>query len=221
MVFYIGIDDAGRGPAIGPMVLAGILVEDKKEKDIAELGAKDSKLLVPSIRKKIGDLLKQKFEFTLQLVSPEEIDSCENLNHLEAQKMAMIINELAQRTSEKIVAFIDCPSVNIKTWREYLEQFVVNKERIEIRAEHKADAKYPCVSGASIIAKEKREEEVERLKKEFHVDFGSGYPADPKTVLFLKENFSNPLFEKIIRHSWSTVKKLKERGKQERLFYTL
>ncbi len=218
MVFHIGIDDAGRGPAIGPMILAGILIDEKEEMEISELGAKDSKLLVPSVRKRIGDLLKKKFRFTLQAVSPEEIDSCENLNHLEAQKMAMVINELAQLTSENIIAFIDCPSVNIKVWKEYLEQFVVNKERIEIRAEHKADAKYPCVSGASIIAKEKREEEVEKLKKDFHVDFGSGYPADPKTILFLKENFSNSTFEKIIRHSWSTVKKLKEKGKQEQLF---
>jgi hypothetical protein len=73
-------------------------------------------------------------------------------------------------------------------------------------------------SELSLIAKEKREEEVERLKKEFHVDFGSGYPSDPKTVLFLKENFDNKLFEKIIRHSWSTVKRFKEKERQEKLF---
>lgn len=218
MVFFIGIDDAGRGPAIGPMFLAGILIEDKKEKEIAELGAKDSKLLMPSSRKRIGDILRQRFEFAWQEVSPEEIDSCENLNHLEAQKMAMVVNELANRTSEKIIAFIDCPSVNIKTWTEYLEKFIMDKDRIEIRAEHKADAKYPCVSGASIIAKERREEEVEKLKKEFHIDFGSGYPSDPKTVLFLKGNFDNKTFEKIIRHSWSTVRKLKEKDTQEKLF---
>ena len=85
-------------------------------------------------------------------------------------------------------------------------------------SEHKADAKYPVVSAASILAKEKREEEVFNLKKEFHVDFGSGYPSDPKTVLFLKENFSNHLFEKIIRHSWASVKRLKIKDKQEKLF---
>jgi ribonuclease HII len=218
MVFYIGIDDAGRGPVLGPMVLAGILIEDRKEKEISDLGAKDSKLLLPSKRREIGKFLKEKFDFAIQIAAPEEIDSCKNLNHLEAQKMAMVINELAKRTDEKIVAFIDCPSVNIKSWTDYLRGFVIDKERIELRAEHKADAKYPCVSGASIIAKEKREEEIGKLKKKSYVDFGSGYPSDPKTVLFLKENFDNGAFEKIIRHSWSSVKRLKIKGKQKKLF---
>ncbi len=108
--------------------------------------------------------------------------------------------------------------MNISKWADYLRDFVIDKERIEIRAEHKADAKYPVVSGASIIAKERRELEVENLKKEFHVDFGSGYPSDPKTVLFLKENFDNKVFDKIIRHSWESVKRLKVKGKQETLF---
>ncbi len=218
MVFHIGIDDAGRGPVIGPMILAGILIDSQQEKELSDLGAKDSKLLLPSARKRVGDIIKGKFQFALQNVSPEEIDSCLNLNHLEAQKMAMIINELAPRVSGEIIAFIDCPSVNIESWRSYLETFIIERERIEIRAEHKADAKYPCVSGASIIAKERREEEVEKLKKTFHVNFGSGYPSDPKTVEFLKENFNNSLFEKIIRHSWSTVKRLGGVKEQKKLF---
>lgn len=218
MVFYIGIDDAGRGPVIGPMVLAGILVEDKLENEIRDLGAKDSKLLLPSKRKKIGDLLKSNFTSALQIVTPSEIDSCTNLNHLEAQKMAMVINELSEKTKDNIIAFVDCPSVNIDSWKDYLEKFIIDKCRIEIRAEHKADAKYPCVSGASIIAKEKREEEVARLKTDFKVDFGSGYPGDPKTVLFVRENFNNETFKDIIRHSWNTIKKLELTGSQNKLF---
>jgi ribonuclease HII len=216
MVFHIGIDDAGRGPVIGPMILAGILVEDRKEKEISEIGAKDSKLLLPNKRKEIGNLLRNKFDYALQVVTPEEIDSCKNLNHLEAQKMAMVINELTKRTDEKIIAFIDCPSINVESWSDYLKGFIIDLERVKLKAEHKADAKYPVVSGASIIAKEKREEEVANLKKELGIDFGSGYPADPKTVAFLKENFDNKLFENIIRHSWVSVKRLKV--KQEKLF---
>jgi len=218
MAFYIGIDDAGRGPVIGPMILAGVLIDEKEEKRLVEIGVKDSKLLLPSKRKRIGNFLKEKFEFALQVVTPEEIDSCKNLNHLEAQKMAIVINELAQRTSEKIIAFIDCPSVNILKWISYLRDFIIDKERIEIRAEHKADSKYSVVSSASIIAKEKRELEVENLKREFHVDFGSGYPSDPKTIFFLKENFDNKVFDKIVRHSWESVRRLEVRRKQEKLF---
>lgn len=218
MAFYIGVDDAGRGPVIGSMFLVGVLIGENRENELIELGVKDSKLLVPSVRKRIGATLMRKFDFAFQEVLPNEIDSSKNLNYLEAQKMAMVINELAKKTSEKVIAFVDCPSVNTKSWADYLRQFIIDRDRVELHAEHRADAKYPCVSGASIIAKEKREESIEILKQQFHVDFGSGYPSDPKTVLFIKENFNNPTFSKIIRHSWSTVKKLTEQASQKSLF---
>jgi ribonuclease HII len=218
MTYYIGIDDAGRGPAIGPMILAGIIIEDILEKELETLGVKDSKLLLPVKRKKIGEILRNKFTFATQEATPEEIDSCANLNYLEAQKMAMIINELAEKTDEKITAIIDCPSTNIKNWLSYLEGFIIKRSQIQLRAEHKADLNYPVVSGASIIAKEKREEEVFNLKKIFGIDFGSGYPSDPKTKEFLEKNFRNSKFKPIIRYSWSTVKRLMTGEKQERLF---
>ena len=50
-----GIDDSGRGPVIGPMVLAGVLIEESKEKKLKELGAKDSKLLTRKKRDKIAE----------------------------------------------------------------------------------------------------------------------------------------------------------------------
>jgi ribonuclease HII len=218
MVHYIGIDDAGRGPVIGPMILAGVLINSEEENKLVEIGVKDSKLLSPSKRNMIGDILKNKFQFAIQEASPEEIDSSTNLNNLEAQKMAMVINELAQKVSGKIEVFVDCPSINELGWKSYLEIFIVDRERIEIKAEHKADAIYPVVSAASIIAKEKREEEVRNLKKEIGKDFGSGYPADPKTKEFLEKNLGDPIVDKIIRHSWSTVKKLKGKSEQGKLF---
>lgn len=218
MVYHIGIDEAGRGPVIGPMVVAGIIIEDKKEKEIEDLGAKDSKLVLPSKRRELSELFKKKFAYTIQELTPKEIDDGTNLNHLEAQKMAMVINELSQETDEEIVAFVDCPSISVRKWVEYLETFLIDRKRIKIVAEHKADAKYPVVSGASIIAKERREELIAELKKEFHVDFGSGYPSDPKTSLFIKENYNNPIFKDFIRHSWASVKRLHKKGEQERLF---
>jgi ribonuclease HII len=215
MTYLIGVDDAGKGPVLGPMILAGVLIEKNREHELKELGAKDSKLLNDKIRNKLGNEIKFKYIYHTEKSLPEEIDSCKNLNSLEAQKVAIIINKLAENIEGEIIAIVDCPSPNIKAWSEYLATFII-KKTIKIQAEHKADFNHPVVSAASIIAKEQREEEIAKLKQDLQVDFGSGYSSDPKTIDFIQKNHSDPLFAKIIRHSWQTVQRLKV--KQETLF---
>lgn len=215
MTYLIGIDDAGRGPVIGPMILAGILIDSKEESKLKELGAKDSKLLIPSTRNKISKELKSKYQYHVEKTSPKEIDDCDNLNNLEAIKSAMIINKLSEKISGDIEVIIDCPSVNIKAWNDFVKNLVINK-KIKITSEHKADFNHPVVSAASIIAKETREDEVANLKKEFKIDFGSGYPSDPATIKFIESNYDNEKYSSIIRHSWGTIKKLK--SGQKKLF---
>jgi ribonuclease HII len=214
--YLIGVDDAGRGPVIGPMVLAGILVEKDKEEIIKELGAKDSKLLAPAKRRHLARKLKADYKYHVEKSSPKEIDDCDNLNNLEAVKAAMIINKLAEGVDGEIEAILDCPSVNTAEWAAYVKKLVIN-QKIKIRAEHKADFNYPVVSGASIIAKETREDEIDALRKKLDAKFGSGYPSDPQTVEFIKHNYKNPKYVDIIRHSWETVKKLHEKANQRQL----
>jgi ribonuclease HII len=78
--------------------------------------------------------------------------------------------------------------------------------------------KYEVVSAASILAKEKREEEMLALRIKFDEDFGSGYPADPKTKKFIKENHENEEYASMIRFSWKTVQKLIDASSQSKLF---
>lgn len=214
----IGIDDAGRGPVLGPMILAGILIDESEEKKLKEIGAKDSKLLTPSKRKSLGDKFKKDYPYHIELSTPIEIDESPNLNNLEAIKAAKIINKLSQETKEKIKVIIDCPSINTEAWGKFVENLIIEKEKIELHVEHKADFNYPVVSAASIIAKEKREEEMEKLRNELKIDFGSGYPSDPKTKEFIKKNYENETHKEIIRHSWATVKNLKKNKTQKSLF---
>jgi ribonuclease HII len=216
MSYLIGIDDAGRGPAIGPMILAGIIILKENEKKLKELGAVDSKLLTPKKRKLIGDKLKAEFKYHFEITSPREIDDCDNLNSLEAIKAAMIINKLSEGIKEKIEVIIDCPSVNIKAWQAEVEKYLSRSE-IKIKAEHKADFNHPVVSAASIIAKETREIEVEKIIKELG-NIGSGYPSDPNTKEFLEKNLENPKAQQYIRHSWATIKNLKNKEDQKKLF---
>ena len=220
MTLLLGIDDAGRGPVLGPMTLAGVLIEVKEEEIIKNWGAKDSKLLTPKKRGEIKEKIKAQFKYHIETSSPKEIDDSSNLNYLEAIKSAKIINELTKDVNEKVNVIIDCPSVNIEAWSNDVQKLIKRPEIINLSCEHKADYNHPVVSAASIIAKEKREDEVYKLKLEFKVDFGSGYPADPKTKEFIAENFDKPEYKKIIRFSWNTVKKLfkAKKSNQQKLF---
>ncbi|MGK0232052.1 MAG: ribonuclease HII, partial [Patescibacteria group bacterium] len=116
----IGIDDAGRGPVIGPMVLAGVMVEEEEEADLKLMGAKDSKLLTPKRRRLLALQFKEKYAYEAQVVEPKEIDDFPNLNDLEAIKCAIIINTFIKDLDETVKVVVDCPSVNTKAWGETL-----------------------------------------------------------------------------------------------------
>lgn len=120
----------------------------------------------------------------------------------------MIINYLKP---DKVT--IDCPSTNINAYVNYLKTFL--KYEPKIKAEHKADYKYCEVSASSIIAKVTRDKEIEKLKKQYNIDFGSGYPSDPITQEFLKKNYNKYNF---FRKTWITYRNVSETKKQKSLF---
>jgi len=212
----VGIDEAGRGPIIGPMVMCGVVIEEGQEKELEALGVKDSKLLSPSARERIAKTLEKKYKHHIVIISPIEIDSVvgngktKNLNWLEAEKAGEIVNALKP---DRVL--IDCPSPNLKAYTEFIRERVDGKR--EIVCEHKADAKYLVVGAASIIAKVTRDAEIEKLKKHVGVDFGSGYIADPKTKLFTEKCWNK--HPEVFRHSWAPYRKLVQEiaGKQQKL----
>ncbi len=227
MTLILGIDDAGRGPVLGPMILSGVLMTKEQEKHLKTEGAKDSKLLVHSERIKLSKKIKENsLKNFITITFPNEIDesilSGVNLNTLEAKKAAKIINEIniPKYQKEKIKVIVDCPSVNIKAWQETLEKFISHKDNLDISCEHKADFNHPCVSAASILAKVQREEEVAKIKKEYskYGDTGSGYPSDPYTIEFLKKHGKELSNSGLFRKTWATWKALFPEAKQSTLF---
>ncbi|MBI4146299.1 ribonuclease HII [Candidatus Woesearchaeota archaeon] len=211
-----GIDEAGRGCIAGPLVICCATIDDKKEQSLKDLGVKDSKLLSPSARERIARELPKHVKFQLILVPPREIDEyvlckdgSKNLNWLEADKSVELINMLSPN---KVV--VDCPSTNTKAYHEYIAERLLHKT-VDIKTEHKADAKYLIVGAASILAKVARDAEIEKLKKHVGEDFGSGYMADPKTAEFLKRNWNK--HPEIFRKSWTPYQVLSGMKKQKSL----
>ncbi|MDK2850042.1 MAG: ribonuclease [Candidatus Woesearchaeota archaeon] len=207
-----GIDEAGRGPLIGPLVLAIAVADSNAESLLTKLGVKDSKKLTKKTRERIFEQLKKTLIFfDYKIIFPAEIDFAVNskeynLNWLEADATAFLINKAVKSLNPKgkIIeeVYIDLPSTNQLAYVSYLKQRI--NSNVKIIAEHKADDTYPIVSAASIIAKVVRDNEIEKLK-ETYGDFGSGYPADPKTQKFLKENFEK---YNIFRKSWKSYQRL-------------
>ncbi|MCX6747224.1 MAG: ribonuclease HII [Candidatus Pacearchaeota archaeon] len=209
-MLILGIDDAGRGPVIGPMVLAGCLIDEKNEKELKKMGVKDSKQLTQKRREFFAEKIKQIAEtFEIVLAFPEEIDEKNkngtNLNALEALKTAQIINRV-NKGYNQIKVIVDCPSVSIEKWTDFLKTKIDNLSNLEIHCEHKADVNHVSVSAASILAKCAREKEMSKLKEEFGDEIGSGYCSDSLTTRFLQKHAQTYGDKGIFRKTWSTWK---------------
>ncbi len=205
-----GIDEAGRGPVIGPMVMCGLCIDEKDEQRLQNLGVRDSKLLSAAVRERLYRNLTENFKYKVIVVEPEEIDATlwskkTNLNWLEADKSIEIINSLNPKK-----VFVDCPSQNIAKYTEYIQKMV----KAKVIAEHHAEDKFLTVAAASIIAKVTRDNKIEGIKKKYNIEFGSGYPSDPATVEFLKKNYKKyPLFRK----SWAPYQNVIKQKNQSKL----
>jgi len=185
-----GVDEAGRGPMIGPMVICGILVDSDRLHELVEIGAKDSKTLTHKRRL----LLKEKIEkvtsrIEIRTVSAVDIDRLRKhttLNEIEVAEFASIAKALNPQE-----IYLDAADVKAERFGIKIGKLSgIASKGAKIISEHKADSKYPIVSAASIIAKVERDLAIENFHKKYG-DFGSGYPNDPKTVKFVRNLVRN------------------------------
>jgi ribonuclease HII len=201
MSVVMGIDEAGRGPVLGPMVIAGVALDEQSSQRLVALGLKDSKKLSPKKRELMFELInKDALWIKTVVVWPKEIDASvrsHGLNQLERDKFVEIINEY-QGTGKIIIDSPQTPAVFTAMINEKLTC------TRDILCSFKADTLYPEVSAASVVAKFTRDSIIEELKLEFG-DFGSGYPSDPKTRVFLTNIKETPHF---VRTSWKTYSEL-------------
>ncbi len=215
-----GVDDAGRGAVIGPLVIAGVLVEEEDLQRLVDLGVKDSKLLSPHNRERLAEeIRKMALQCTFVALSTSEIDKVvetgrklRKLNHLEARAMAEVIAVLKPDK-----AYVDASDVLAERFKQHILENLPFE--VQIVSEHKADANYPIVSAASIIAKVERDKAVQELRERCG-DLGSGYITDPKTVVFLEKCVKKfGAYPEYVRKSWKPAKRIKKnmKAKQTKL----
>jgi len=198
-----GVDDAGRGSMIGPMVIAGISIEKKIIPKLRKLGVRDSKKLSSKKRELLyKEIIKLVDDYHVIRIPPKTIDTYvfkHNLNHLEAKKMADVITHLKSE-----ISYVDSCDVNAARFGREISD-LSNKSKV--KSYHHADSRFVVVSAASIIAKVSRDRSIARLNKTY--EFGSGYPSDKKSVNFVKKMVSlkKPL-PSFVRKSWKPVQKI-------------
>ncbi|HEU18652.1 MAG TPA: ribonuclease HII [Deltaproteobacteria bacterium] len=209
-----GVDEAGKGAVLGPMVIAGVLVHGIEECE--GLGFMDSKTLSKQRREELYDLITAYFMTAVRVIDAQYIDQLRielktGMNTIVATAHAAVIDELDAQT-----AFVDACDVNARRYGETITALL--RTPCTIISEHKADRQFPVVSAASIVAKVTRDRIIDTLSEEYGA-IGSGYPSDRVTIDFIEawisDNGSPPPFA---RRSWRTVSDITARLSQSTLF---
>ena len=198
-----GVDEAGRGPMFGPLVVGAVYIED--DSVLKEIGVKDSKKLTPAARDRMFDQIAEAASMWCTVpLSAEEIDAQMKTQSLNMIELGLFVEAVGRIPTDVIYA--DCPDVDTDRFGNIMS---VRLDGRKVVAAHKADALYPVVSAASIMAKVTRDRMLDVLRKEFDCEIGSGYPSDTVTVQFIekwiKDNGCAPPHT---RKSWEPVKKM-------------
>jgi ribonuclease HII len=203
-----GVDEAGRGSIIGPLIVAGIAINDLKISELSKIGVKDSKKLTKKLRAKMFlRIINLADSLCIYKIEPCEVDAnvfLNKLNKLEAEAMAIVINNLHVDNQQRYKEYVKCRLVSCNT---------------KLYSMHHADQLNIVVSAASIIAKIVRDNEIQAIRR-MHNSIGSGYPSDEKTMYFIRQwvkKYKNaPWFA---RKSWKPLRTILYENRQVKLTY--
>lgn len=206
-MLLLGVDEAGKGPVLGSMFVAGLVVDEEKLFDLASFGVRDSKQLSPARRevlaRKITGIAHDQYILEVSSQVIDELRSVMTMNDLMVRCFAQVLQKL-----QADIAILDAADVNEERFAQRVR--IASKTSMNLIAEHKADQRHQVVSAASILAKVRRDESIRGLEKSHNCKMGSGYPSDPETISFLetwvRDKKELPPFA---RHSWATAKRIK------------
>ncbi|XP_029545466.1 ribonuclease H2 subunit A-like [Salmo trutta] len=215
----LGIDEAGRGPVLGPMVYGICFCPVAKKEDLKDLKVADSKTLTEAQREDLFRKLDEAKSFVgwaLQILSPNTIStsmlqrSKYNLNALSHDAAIGLVQFALDSGVQLKEVFVD----TVGPAEKYQEKLSQRFPGVEVTVRPKADSLFPIVSAASICAKVARDHSVKDWNfpedlGEVDADYGSGYPNDPKTKAWLLKEL-DPVFgyPQFVRFSWSTTQTL-------------
>lgn len=218
MSWQVGVDEAGRGPVLGPLIVGVCAIPEGDLALFREQGVRDSKDLSPKKRRELEAWFNEQskkrrwFGGVINL-SAERIDLAmqnTSLNLLEVEGFQEALLLLPHRAELSVIA--DACDVNSERFARRIMDGLPDWPwpNSTLRAEHKADEQHPVVSMASILAKEARERAVSAIEERLGFSIGSGYPSDPATQRALPDLCPQTGLDVDLRWGWATVKRFWE-----------
>ncbi|KAJ7475855.1 ribonuclease H2 subunit A [Mycena latifolia] len=224
--YILGVDEAGRGPVLGPLVYGVAYCPVAYTDKLDDLGFADSKTLTAETRSTLLNTLSSdpdNLAWSVRVISPQAISSGmlrrppTNLNVQSQNATVLLIQEVLNKGIELTEVYVDALGTTT-TYQAYLSSRFPG---INFTVESKADDKFKIVGAASVAAKVTRdacieewvfEENTDGATSKWDTEMGSGYPSDPRTKAWLRDSLE-PIFglPRIARFSWSTVKVLLEK----------
>jgi ribonuclease HII len=177
-----GVDEAGRGPVLGPLVVAGVAA--KSPAHLRKLGARDSKLLSAEQRLEVAGRIKAYARWEVRVLPAAELNkrmATRTLNDIEVEAFADILRSLAPER-----AVVDACDVDEARFGARIAG-LVGQGCCPITSLHGADGSHAVVGAASVIAKVTRDALIGDIEREIGLPIGSGYPHDPVTRSFLQQ----------------------------------
>lgn len=204
--WVLGLDEAGRGSVLGPLVVGGLAVPVERIPELRPMGVRDSKALPPARREALYDAVRAIGRAQTVHIEPGRIDprvARGELNELEAEVFAELIRALSPDEVR-----VDACDPNAARFGRTVRR--LSGLAVPVRSRHKADRDDPVVGAASILAKVERDRALAQLERELACPIGSGYPSDTTTMRFLSRWLDDHPKERPpwLRQSWAPTRKL-------------
>ncbi|MBP77803.1 MAG: ribonuclease HII [Deltaproteobacteria bacterium] len=214
-MWTIGVDEAGRGPVLGPLVVGAVALPTADLEILVRHGVKDSKDLTDKKRKQLVDWFHEQsnqrgWKYSLIECGPARVDNgvqTTGLNLLEVELFAEALIQIRQQVDQPVHVINDACDVNEQRFTDRIAARLPQWpwKDSTIHSEHKADATFPIVGMASILAKVERDNRIEQISQDVGIPLGSGYPSDPNTKAALPNLLVDSEPHPALRWSWKTV----------------
>lgn len=212
-----GVDEAGRGPVIGPLVVGAVAIPTTDIELLVEHGIRDSKDLTHKKRVAMAAWFHEQagergWLHEIIVCPPRRIDAAvknNGLNLLEVELFAEALNPFKRKVIDGIQILNDACDVNAQRFTDRIAARLTEWPwpHSTMSSEHKADTNHVIVGMASILAKICRDEHIDTLKEELGFPIGSGYPSDPNTKAALPALLTGEAPHESLRWSWKTVQR--------------